>query len=755
MEAGRGCERAMLRWVPEKHYFSSLLIYFTALVSLVILAVSYMLYVQFINVEKKNIYKYSEESLSQISTTADSMLENAKMVISQIILDREISRYFYQTETDPMELQRITERIKLIGSIPFVHSVYLYNSKLDQFYSNNQSFINGDSFQDLGIIDILKDFDPSRNLKPITRTVKNSTDFVNMDYNVYTFIHNETMSPGNTNSIILNITDTWMKNAISTMDKSRKGGIFIMDAKGVLVSSIYKDQILSNVSRQEFAQRILQSGEAAGHFIGDVDGTRSLVTYASSEALGWKFVRYTPYRDALKEINQIRTRTIVVALAVLLAGIVLAYVTSRRLNRPVESMTKKLLQQSDAIREHSYKVKQDFLRQLIAAEGGSISNGIRKKLEGYECKLHDDEPVRMLLLQLDRYKAFTLQYNSKDQGLLRFGIMNIAAEVISAFTVCETVDTAEDHIVVIFQECEHMDLEAWAREIQMNVRQHLKLSVTAVFSPPGARLSELAEMYSISQEAASYRVFAGWESLLFAEQTAQMEMVSFRYPIQKEEQLTDALMLGRMEEVRNLCLSILEATEGSSYRNLHLTVFRLFFSINMVADTLEKASGFGFSVRFNELFVELSELERLEDIKQKFMELFHHMESRLSEKKNAKYDELMRRISGIIDSQFMNKDLSLDNIADMLNMSPVYLGRLIKKYTSKSVIDYINEVRIEKAGAMLCNTDKLIASIAEETGFTSNSYFGRVFKKYKGISPNEYRLKARQPDKEQETLDET
>ncbi len=740
----------MLRWVPEKQFFSSLLITFSTLVSLVIVAVSYVLYVQFVDIEKRNIYEHSEESLAQISTTADSMLENVKMVASQILLDKEIPRAFYLTETEPQELQRIGERLNLIGSMPFLHSVYLYNSKLDLFYTNQRAQIPSAGFDDQGIVELLRTFDPSQNFKPITRTIHNSTSFANMDYTVFTFIHMESMGPDSMNAIVLNITDSWMINAISSMDKSREGGIFIMDAGGNPVSSIYKDQTLSNVHRQEFAQTILQSGDISGHFIGDVDNTRSLVTYASSEALGWKFVRYTPYQDAIQEISRIRTRTILAALAVFLAGLALAYVTSRRLNRPVAYMTAKLLRQSDTIREHSYKGRQEMLRRLLAAEGTALPNGVQNKLTEFGCKLQPDEPVRMLLLMIDRTKAFAAQYNLRDRELLRFGIMNIAAEVVAARTRCETIDAAEDHLVILFHDDRPHDLEAWAQEIQLNVLKHLKLSVTAVYSERGNRLSEAGRLYHACREASAYRVFAGWGAVLYAEQTEQLEAADYRYPVHKEEQMTDALMLGRMGEVRSLCLSILESTEGSSCRNLHLTMFRLFFSIQMVADTLEKASGFGFDVRFHELFAELSELERLQDMKEKFTELFAQMESRMDVRKNAKYDELMRRITEMIDRQFMNEDLGLDSIADALNMSPVYLGRLIKKYTSKSVVDYINEVRIEKAVSMLQDSDKLIASIASDTGFTSNSYFGRVFKKYKGITPNEYRLLSRHTAQEME-----
>jgi AraC-like DNA-binding protein len=721
-----------------------LLIYFSTLVTVVIIAVSYILYVQFVEIEKGNVFEYSEESLSQISTLADSMLENAKMAISQVLLDNGRYKVFNRDKTDPVELKTITDRINLIASMPFLHSVYLYNEQLDLYYSSNQGVTKSGSLSDPGIVDIMKNYDPSLKWKPITRTVKNTMNFNVIDYNVYTFIYYDSVSPGSNNAIILNISDTWMKNSIATLDKRRDGGIFIMDSKGLLVSSVYKDQMLSDLSRQEFAQTILQSGEESGHFIGEVEGAKSLVTYASSESLGWKFVRHTPYQEAVREINKIRTVIFRISLTVMVVGLTLAYITSRRLNRPVKDMIKKLMEQNQTILEHSYKAKQDFLRQLLVADGnGNSAAGMTPKRREFAIKLDMDGPVRLVLFRIDRFKDFTTMYSFKDRSLLQFGIMNIASEIVSAHTVCETMDPGGDHTVLVFQDLHAGDVREWAEEIQHNVRKHLKLSVTVAVSPPGNGWADWRSLYQAAIDTSHYRVFSGWESVLYADHPAELSPRQYRYPIQKEEQLTDSLMLGRMEEVRGLCLSILSSTEGYSYKDLQLTMFRLFFAIQMVADTLEKASGFGFSIRFSELYVELSELERLEDMKEKFMELFRHMEERIGEKKNAKYDELMRTISGIIDSQYMKEDLSLDTVADSLNMSPVYLGRLFKKYASKSLTDYINEVRISKAEVLLRDSDKLIAQIAVETGFAGNSYFGKVFKKYKGVSPNEYRNKLR------------
>jgi YesN/AraC family two-component response regulator len=53
----------------------------------------------------------------------------------------------------------------------------------------------------------------------------------------------------------------------------------------------------------------------------------------------------------------------------------------------------------------------------------------------------------------------------------------------------------------------------------------------------------------------------------------------------------------------------------------------------------------------------------------------------------------------------------------------------------------INETRIIKAQHLLIETENSVADIAEKTGFTNSSYFYRMFKKFNGVTPNDYRRK--------------
>lgn len=90
-------------------------------------------------------------------------------------------------------------------------------------------------------------------------------------------------------------------------------------------------------------------------------------------------------------------------------------------------------------------------------------------------------------------------------------------------------------------------------------------------------------------------------------------------------------------------------------------------------------------------------------------------------------------------SQNYREPLSLKSIAAQFYISPYYLSHLFKKFTSLSIVEYINSVRIRAAKKYLETTKLKITEITELTGFCTSSHFSRVFKLGTGLSPNQYR----------------
>ncbi len=85
------------------------------------------------------------------------------------------------------------------------------------------------------------------------------------------------------------------------------------------------------------------------------------------------------------------------------------------------------------------------------------------------------------------------------------------------------------------------------------------------------------------------------------------------------------------------------------------------------------------------------------------------------------------------------KDLCLDNLADIAHMSKYHFSRLFKKYISTSPYDYLLHYRITRAQQMLCTSQKTVGEIAEHTGFGSETNFCAQFKRLTGMTPSVYR----------------
>jgi len=86
----------------------------------------------------------------------------------------------------------------------------------------------------------------------------------------------------------------------------------------------------------------------------------------------------------------------------------------------------------------------------------------------------------------------------------------------------------------------------------------------------------------------------------------------------------------------------------------------------------------------------------------------------------------------------VDKKLTLEDISNELNVSSSYLRALFKKETEKSVIDYFNEIKINKAKVLIFEDSYTLTEISEILGFCATSYFSELFKKKVNMSPTEY-----------------
>lgn len=123
-----------------------------------------------------------------------------------------------------------------------------------------------------------------------------------------------------------------------------------------------------------------------------------------------------------------------------------------------------------------------------------------------------------------------------------------------------------------------------------------------------------------------------------------------------------------------------------------------------------------------------------------------------------KYDLLTRQVregreeAGTVENlkkvlQYIGEHYSspirLSELAELVNMNEQYFCRYFKKNIGKTITEYINVIRVEKAATALAETEDKIIDIAAACGFDNIGYFIRRFKKEKGMTPSEYRKKSK------------
>lgn len=91
-------------------------------------------------------------------------------------------------------------------------------------------------------------------------------------------------------------------------------------------------------------------------------------------------------------------------------------------------------------------------------------------------------------------------------------------------------------------------------------------------------------------------------------------------------------------------------------------------------------------------------------------------------------------------------EISLEEIADRVSMSPSYFCRYFKQVTGLSLVQYIQRYRVDQAKELLVNTDLSVTEIAFQIGFNSQSYFDRIFQRLTRTSPGHFRQSCRNQD---------
>lgn len=146
------------------------------------------------------------------------------------------------------------------------------------------------------------------------------------------------------------------------------------------------------------------------------------------------------------------------------------------------------------------------------------------------------------------------------------------------------------------------------------------------------------------------------------------------------------------------------------------------------------------SETFDNAFSTLSsenDINRLKDFTSKM--LFECCSAiKISNSSLQKNNPSIQKVCDYVD-EHLSEDISLEQMADYINVSSFYLSKLFKEEKGVTFINFISDKRLEKARELLENTELSIKEITAEVGYNDQNYFSRIFKNKYGVPPKEYR----------------
>lgn len=121
-----------------------------------------------------------------------------------------------------------------------------------------------------------------------------------------------------------------------------------------------------------------------------------------------------------------------------------------------------------------------------------------------------------------------------------------------------------------------------------------------------------------------------------------------------------------------------------------------------------------------------------------FFERFFRQAAELVRQKKEQADDIVGYVMDFIQTHYA-EDISLEQVASRLNLSPSYLSVYIRDKTGANYIDHINTVRIVKAKELLARNELNVQEIGRRIGYHNPTSFIRMFKRFTGTTPKEYR----------------
>lgn len=739
-----------------------------------------LLYLRSSTVLSKDNMEVNQNMLIQLNKSIDVIQTQVDRSLLLLSLDPDISNFmeYYKSKDYPMlmKTRESLNNIMILNS--YVHSIDVYYARENKVFRVNTGVFAVADFADRDIIERINnsktkfEWIPSRNIFD-EKTGKN--------INVITVVKPIPQVSYEPNAYaIINIDENYLRGIMNSIIKKKELGIYIVNNNRQIVA--YN----SNSSRTEYNELVNGKyldeafSKREGNYLSTVKNEEMMITFLTSELNGWKYISIIPDRVITQKIEFIKNYAVVVSIIAIVIGFIMSLFFSNRIYsaintiaklflnteqkqdgrdtlKYIESSVNRLLEKNrsiESVLESNMPIlKNNFINSVLK---GNITDRseIEEKLAYYKFDFGNTGVWCVYVIGIDSSRSFTGSYSQKQTNMLVIYLLHTLNDLLNESCNGVVVNTKENEIALIARFSEFSDDSLLKQErlslgksikeaISGNEKQYATVAAGRVYND----ITCISESYSEAVDALQYRFILGSGKVILFEEIEEISSKKSNYPFKKESELISALKQGDLQAVEKMHKAVLESfinsrdgVPGNSgyyhYMQLLCSVMKSAFESGMdVEETLGKTN----------LFEDLLSCKSTDEINEWFRQIYTGIVKYIESRRGKKSSNMVETIETYIMANY-NKNLSLYTLSQMVYLSIPYLSKVFKEEKGKSLKQFINEVRMEKAKSFLKNPEFKISEVGEKVGYDKVHGFLKLFKEYTGMTPGEYRASIRRED---------
>jgi len=549
-------------------------------------------------------------------------------------------------------------------------------------------------------------------------------------------------SPSPFGILVLTLNRDKVVNLLKTMTPYNEGITFLMREGGEIIVS---DESKNN-DIQGLRDEVMKQGQLSGTFLWEWENSTYSVSYGQLRRIDkeWTYISAAPMTAITSPVVVLSNIILLVSTIGLLLALVLSWLASIRMYSPVERLIHESNDLQARLDNQQPNLRMGFLLQLLQGHLRHYTEAdLRERMKRYGWKV-DQHQFHVLQIQLIGFSSLSSRFPPGSESLVTFAASNIIEELTKEhyeqFGVVNFHDLSVGVLIMSMKnEALANQLNFLGEDITKVINRILNIKVTITISRLTDSVKRISETFMEVERASGFRQFVNQNQLLNMDDGAvHAASNEERYPFEIEMDIIQSLRSGKKTEAEGLIGRFLEEVLSHHGTEVHVqqNMLQLLGSIqHMILQSGVSTFRLYQGANMFDLLSQIREPGKmLSWMKERVIAPFLlERDARAS----MQLKQIVERTTEYIQANYM-KNISLESCADLVGTNSYTLSKLFKHITGVNFIDYVTELRLDKAKELLSKSELKINDIAEEVGYQQR-YFNRIFKKQVGITPTQYR----------------